>query len=67
MQRLIDLSRKRARAGKRGSGAGGQDTRFAPGKRVFAPSKPDFAPGKQEEPPQPAGGFDVLAGLEAFF
>jgi len=62
MKYMIDLSRKRSNAGKSGSTLGGQETRFAPGKREFAPSKANFAPSKPPEPPD----FDVLAGLEAF-
>ena len=73
MRWLIDLGRKRAKAGKSGSVTGGLDTRFAPDKRdfapsktEFAPSKQDFAPGKPPEPPRPPEGFDMLAGLDAF-
>jgi hypothetical protein len=66
MRALIDLSQKRAEAGKSGSGAGGQSTRFAPNKRDFAPSKPIFAPSKTENPPKLPDNFDPLAGLDAF-
>ena len=66
MRRLMDLSQKRAKAGKSGSDIGGQETRFAPGKRDFAPNKPDFAPSKSSEPTKPPDNFDVLAGLNAF-
>ena len=66
MRRLIDLSRKRAWAGKVGSVAGGHDTRFAPGKRDFAPSKSVFAPSKPPKLPPLPEGFDMLAGLDAF-
>jgi hypothetical protein len=69
MKSMIDLSRKRADAGKSGSGMGGQATRFAPGKRKFAPSKPDFAPSKDVFAPSklPAPNeVNILAGLEAF-
>ena len=65
MKNMIDLSRKRANAGKSGSGIGGQSTRFAPGKRDFAPNKPIFAPSKPEDKPV-SDGIDLLAGLEAF-
>jgi hypothetical protein len=66
---LIDLSHKRTIAGKSGSAAGGETTRFAPGKRNFAPSKPVFAPDKSDfapSKPPPAPEINILDGLEAF-
>ena len=63
MQGLIDLSRKRARAGR----AGGKIESFAGSKRDFVGSKPIFAGSKTvDEVSRPPDGFDVLAGLEAF-
>jgi hypothetical protein len=55
MRSLIDLSQKRARAGR----AGGKIESFAGSKRDFAGSKP-------VGPPQAPEDFDVLAGLDAF-
>ena len=67
MRELIDLSRMKAAAGR----AGGKAGRFSGGKtnskQTFAGSTVGSSAGsKPEEPPQPADGFDVLAGLDAF-
>jgi len=62
MRRLIDLSRKRANAGR----AGGKIESFAGSKRDFVGSKPVFVGSKTDELSPSADGFDVLAGLDAF-
>jgi len=62
MRRLIDLSRKRAWAGRRG----GNVEHFAGSKQKVAGSKPVFAPSKPIGTPPPPDNFDVLAGLDAF-
>jgi len=59
---LIDLSHKRAAAGRNG----GKIESLAGSKPNFAGSKTDFAGSKLEKSPQPPGNFDVLAGLDAF-
>jgi len=63
MRWLIDLSRKRAAAGRDGGNAG----HFAGSKRNFAGSKQDFISSKPAgTPSQSLDQIDVLAALDAF-